>query len=233
MRKPDRKTKMNLVRAASTMGLPPAAARRALPRPEVRIEAVCLREPRPGELVARAAVPWRTPTDGAAFLVLDGRMRLGDLAAVARALCAANRVLPRGGVDETLADLLEVPSLSLPGGIAFSMGGSRVVAPGCCAGVEGWRAWGALVEGGAAPWGGHDPFASAIVRGREVHVFSDAGSPPRIVVDRGEYGQLLLDVERDLLLFARRFEGWLLETAPSVAAPLAAKLARDLQIVPG
>lgn len=232
MRRSGRKTKMNLLRAA-TSGLPLLTPQRALPRPEVRIEVVCLREPRPGELVARATYPWRVPAEGPPLLALDGRMHLGDLAAAARALCAANRVLPRGTIDDTLADLLEVPSLSLPGGVAFAMDGARVVSPGCCVGVEGWRAWGELLDGGAAPWGGHDPFASATLRGRCVHVFSDAGAPARIVVDRGEYAALLLDVERDLLHFVRRFEGWLVETAPAVAHAVAQKVARDLKIVPG
>lgn len=245
MRKPSRKMKANLLRAAAAAGRPllgPPAGTRALPQPEVKIQVVCLRAPRPryvhrspsGELAAHAAFPWRcADDDDAPFVVLDAGMRLADVAAVARALCVENRVLPRASAEETFADLLEVQALSLPGGMSFLVDGARVVTPGCCVGVESWRGWSDLLDDGSPPWGGHDPFASATTVDREVHVFSDAGAPPRLVLERGAYGALLLDVERDLLHFVRRLEGWLVETAPSVAHALAAKVARDLRIVPG
>lgn len=228
-----RKKKTNLLRSvllptARSPGLPMLGPSRSLPQPEVRIEAVVARRPRRGD--ASAVYPWREASSTSAFVALSRGTRLGDVAAVASALCEANHVEPRGDAEQTFAALLDVDGWTLPGGLAFLLDGARAVVPGCCAGLEGWRSWQSLLESGTQPWGGHDPFASAVLLGREVHVFADASMQPKVILDAGSYEGLLLDVERDLLNFVRLFEGFVLETAPALARPVAQRFGRDLRI---
>ncbi|WP_156313234.1 hypothetical protein [Micromonospora sp. HK10] len=43
------------------------------------------------------------------------------------------------------------------------------VTPGCCAGLEDWREWTSVLDGGQ-PWLGHDPGPEVEVRGALIRV---------------------------------------------------------------
>ncbi|WP_237535372.1 hypothetical protein [Streptomyces sp. SID3343] len=50
-----------------------------------------------------------------------------------------------------------------------------VVPPGCCCGLEDWREWQEVVDGGDPPWLGHDPEPTAERLGDTVRLTLDSG----------------------------------------------------------
>jgi len=122
-------------------------------------------------------------------------------------------------------------------------GGLRVVdestdvtlPPGCCCGLEDWREWWEVVDGGAdRPWLGHDPQPIAERFGDTVRLTLDSGSrdSPTIELPAAELGHLLLGVERDLADFVALAARWASRHLPDHTVPIAAALSRLLDLPP-
>ncbi|MFI8292157.1 hypothetical protein ACIGBL_23755 [Streptomyces sp. NPDC085614] len=122
----------------------------------------------------------------------------------------------------------------------FAAGGLRVtdtaggatLLPGCCTGLEDWREWYDVLDGGGAGWFGHDPSPGAELRGETVRLTVDAdrdGSPV-ILLAADELRTLLAGVERDLLAFHTAADAWASRYLPDQAPLVRAALARALAL---
>lgn len=76
--------------------------------------------------------------------------------------------------------------------------------PGCCDGLEDWRDWHQLIDGGSTLWFGHNPVSPVAERfGDTVRLTVDAEQSDSPVIDMSvtELHRLLADAERDLADF--------------------------------
>jgi len=121
--------------------------------------------------------------------------------------------------------------LVLPGGLRASdpFTGDEAT-PGCCCGLEGWRAWLKAYTAGESPWLGHDPWMSAerqlgegIVR---VRSGPDYNLPTRrrprerrIDIPLCDLPVLLEGVRRDLLAFRHLLARWVAQVVGGDIAP--------------
>ncbi|WP_238009729.1 hypothetical protein KZZ52_08635 [Dactylosporangium sp. AC04546] len=114
----------------------------------------------------------------------------------------------------TLTDYLQVETLA-EADMLIVHGGLRladrrtgaVVVPGCCGGLEDWRDWLEILDGGS-PWLGHDPWPKVEIDGDRARVWQDS-SPlrgPYVDVPLGDLAALLLGVQRDLTDFLELLE---------------------------
>ena len=115
----------------------------------------------------------------------------------------------------TSAEILakEFPGV-LPGGFAVVDRG-RVIAPGCCCGLETWRDWLGVVRTRRSPWMGHDPAPLVEVLEDSVHVWTDGGltGKPKgespIVFSRHEFEKSVQLAANDLSEFEDQLRTWL------------------------
>lgn len=102
----------------------------------------------------------------------------------------------------------------LPGGLLAIDGETRIY-PSCCCGIEGWREWLDLLEGGPSPWLGHDPSPGVVAEEGGFRVFPDGtddgslpGTEGSIFFSRQEIEQALREVEIDLRGALEALERW-------------------------
>jgi hypothetical protein len=104
------------------------------------------------------------------------------------------------------------------------------VTPGCCCGLENWREWLDVADGGEV-WLGHDPTPSVDHVGETVRLHPDGERPrPVIEIDREELRRLLTGVQQDLADFLRLVADWAGRHAPESADALVGAFDRSLQI---
>ena len=102
--------------------------------------------------------PWHIPNSNRFSLMpLSGNMTEAEVGLVFAQLVNYNH-LPRGGnTKEILDSIINSSRLTLPGGIQVREVFGKVISPGCCCGLEGWRDWLRFLETGTSPWLGHSP----------------------------------------------------------------------------
>ncbi|WP_344961002.1 hypothetical protein [Streptomyces thioluteus] len=124
--------------------------------------------------------------------------------------------------------------------VPVALGGLRVTdtvtgvtfRPGCCEGLEEWRTWFDVVDGGGTAGFGHDPWPLAERLGDIVRLTVDCeqDGSPLIELPVAELRRLLADVERELGDVLRLMRTWAGRYAPGQAAGLGAALAQALEM---
>lgn len=112
---------------------------------------------------------------------------------------------------------LEKLPWSLFPGLQVVSSDGRIITSGCCSNLSNWRDWGHVLEGKTGEFG-HDPFASAELRGDLVVVRSQmpialgeeelVEAPDVVVIPVEQYRATLGDVERELSAVAERVGSW-------------------------
>ncbi|GAA0408388.1 hypothetical protein GCM10010357_31680 [Streptomyces luteireticuli] len=200
-------------------------------------------------IAMQAVLEVRVPADGFtlwpvagvepyAFLPLGGGLASAEVGAAVMSVADCNADAGEGvAPDEPLGSFLHG---LLTAEVPVALGGLRVVdtvtgvtfRPGCCEGLEDWRAWFDVVDGGGTAGFGHDPWPLAERLGDTVRLTVDCeqdGSPV-IELPVGELRCLLAGVERELGDFLRVVRTWAARYAPGQAAGLGAALAQALDM---
>ena len=140
---------------------------------------------------------------------------------------------PADPIASFLHGLLTFESPFAAGGLRVTdTAGGVTLLPGCCTGLEDWREWLDVLDGGGTGWFGHDPSPVAELCGETVRLTVDAerdGSPV-IVPAADELRALLAGAERDLLAFHAAAGAWASRHLPDQATPVRAALARALAL---
>ncbi|WP_051762173.1 hypothetical protein [Microbispora rosea] len=135
-----------------------------------------------------------------------------------------------GATPADLAEeLLSMDGLIAPGGLQVHDSAARLtISPSCCAGLEDWRGWTALLQGDQ-PFLGHDPSPWVEILSDRFRVWPDH-RPEQLAQDRfidipaTAILNSLQVVQRDLLGFMRAAEIWALEVVPQHAPALVERL---------
>ncbi|HEY1179840.1 MAG TPA: hypothetical protein VGF17_27100 [Phytomonospora sp.] len=137
------------------------------------------------------------------------------------------------GTDTVIDGLAAEEKLILPGGLRFRDETTRAeVVPGCCGGLEDWRDWETVTEGGRV-WLGHDPAPSVERDGETLRLRQDEGSDTVVEFRLAELPALLAGAERDLAGFLAALRAWAgTVTSPARADALAFAVDRDFRITP-
>uniref|UniRef100_A0AAU2W3C0 SUKH-4 immunity protein of toxin-antitoxin system n=1 Tax=Streptomyces sp. NBC_00008 TaxID=2903610 RepID=A0AAU2W3C0_9ACTN len=181
----------------------------------------------------------------AAFLPLSGGLSPAEVGAAMMCIAGCNDIDPEDDPENDRPPRPADPLGSFLHGLLtfdtlFAAGGLRVTddstgttfLPGCCDGLEDWRAWHQLVDKDGALWFGHDPVSPVAERfGNTVRLTVDAeqGDSPVIEPSVTELRRLLAGAERDLASFLTLANSWTHQhLPPSHRAPVTAALARAL-----
>ncbi|WP_308130260.1 hypothetical protein [Kitasatospora aureofaciens] len=179
------------------------------------------------------------------YLVLDGGLTPAEVGTAVWRLADCNDVDPdeddeRGPRPEDplgafLHGLLTLPNLFAPGGfrVTDTVTGT-VFQPGCCSGLEEWRAWHEVTDGTGEGWFGHDPEAVAQRTDGIVRLLVDAedGDSPVIELPVDELRRLLAGAEQNLRNFLQTAASWAEQQLPEQVAAVTAALARALDLGP-
>ncbi|MDA3642891.1 hypothetical protein LZ318_37785 [Saccharopolyspora indica] len=142
---------------------------------------------------------------------------------------------PADPIGAFLHGLLTFDTVFAAGGLEVVDSASGVtVLPGCCSGLEEWRDWYDVLDGGGSAGFGHDPDARAERQGDTVRIFRDVSQDdgPVIELPADELRRLLSGVERDLTGFRDSAAGWLSRQLPGHAAATTAAIERALGLPP-
>ncbi|MFG1684499.1 hypothetical protein ACGFNP_30335 [Nonomuraea sp. NPDC049269] len=135
--------------------------------------------------------------------------------------------------DTIVRRLLEQDALIAPGGLELHDPSTGVtIVPGCCSGLEDWRAWSEAPAGGDV-WLGHDPAPSIAVNGDRLRVRQDGGPGEGgdfVDVPVALFPALLETVHHDLVGFLGRVEEWADGVTSSLSAALVRRLDEALSI---
>ncbi|SOB84916.1 hypothetical protein [Streptomyces sp. 1331.2] len=180
------------------------------------------------------------------YLALNGQLTPAEVGTAVWRLTDVNDVDPdeddeRGPRPEDplgafLHGLLTMPDLFAPGGLRVTDPATGTVfTPGCCTGLEEWRAWLDVTDGSGCAWFGHDPDARVEWVGRTVKLTQDADdeNSPVIELPPDELRRLLAGAEQDLRDFLALAASWAERQLPEHAAAVTAALARALDLEPG
>ncbi|MEV6641501.1 hypothetical protein [Amycolatopsis sp. NPDC051371] len=138
--------------------------------------------------------------------------RACEVSAALRAVIESDRLIAAGGVlaRDTLTGV--------------------VIPPSCCCGIEGWREWTTVPQGGQ-PWLGHSPSPWVEHLDNAVRIRPDGGlgeDPPpiehAITAPLDEVAAQLHSAHQDLLGFLDAATRWVHDLAPGMAEDLAGKL---------
>jgi hypothetical protein len=181
--------------------------------------------------------PWEVAAFAPASRQPLGRsMSQEELGAVVARLVSDN-VLPDGpSVAETLTPLLEREALALSGGLRV-LSDSATIEPGCCSGVENWRDWYRVLDGGRSPWLGHHPTPWLERVGDHVVVWAEGGlkgapEGPSIQFSEAELKTALEQVRVDLDSFVSQVRIWSSRIGFEETERLSALLTRSLRVTP-
>ncbi|MEU3641839.1 hypothetical protein AB0E59_00565 [Lentzea sp. NPDC034063] len=141
-------------------------------------------------------------------VALSGRMSQDEVGAVLAAIADYNS----GEEDEPapLHGLLEADGVIMAGGLVVRDAGSGVaIEPGCCTGLEDWREWRNLADGGAL-WNGHSPGVAVEFGDDAVRMWHHPApvDGPVCVIPLVDLTAHLEGVRRDLLGFLERVREW-------------------------
>jgi hypothetical protein len=183
------------------------------------------------------------------FLPLSGRLTPDEVGLAVMLIARSNDIDP--DADDRPSRPAEPVAAFLHGLLTYERpfvpGGLRVVdtatgitfEPGCCCGVEDWRDWFLVFDGGSFD-GGHDPWALAEREGDIVRLTLDAdlddpvraaaADSPVLDVPVDRVRELLAQAERDLVDFHGLATGWLRRQLPDHADAVSAALHRALDL---
>ncbi|MGK4580150.1 hypothetical protein [Kitasatospora sp. HPMI-4] len=130
-----------------------------------------------------------------------------------------------------LSPLLHEEGFISPGGLRVrDTATGTTLNPGCCCGLEDWRAWLEVSDGGEM-WLGHDPTPWAEHDGEALRLHPDEKRPgPVIELPRAELRRLLAGVRQDLADFLLLLADWAGRYAPDSAEALVSAFDESLQI---
>ncbi|MFF7603349.1 tetraspanin family protein [Streptomyces mirabilis] len=143
---------------------------------------------------------------------------------------------PLTDASEVIRRLLETDKVIAPGGLRVHNTRTNVtVRSGCCCGLEDWREWLDVADGGTL-WLGHDPSPRFERANEVVQLWPDAadaqetpsGQPIEIMV--GDLPGILHTVQERLQGFLSLTKQWATRHVPTLAEALAARLDEDLAI---
>ncbi|MFD6531254.1 hypothetical protein [Streptomyces sp. NPDC060184] len=175
------------------------------------------------------------------FMALSGRMSSLEVGTALAVLADCNARaddddLPTADAAEAVRGLLETDMVIAPGGLrVHDTRTDATVDPGCCCGLEDWRAWLDVADGGTV-WLGHDPsprleHADGVVRLWQDGADTGNALPGQLVeITVGEIPALLRTVREGLQGFLALTEQWAERHVPSLAAELVARLDGGLTI---
>jgi hypothetical protein len=177
--------------------------------------------------------------ESARWLPLSGELTPADVGTAMMRIADYNdtdpddAARPDDALDSFLHGLLTVDRPIVAGGLRVvdeSIGTTFI--PGCCAGLEDWRDWHQVIDGGAVDFLGHDPSPTVERFGGEVRltVDTDQSDSPVIELPVSELSRLLAGVERDLTDFYALVVRWAPEHLPGREAAVTAAIARVLDL---
>ncbi|MFI5762456.1 hypothetical protein ACIA8F_16120 [Streptomyces sp. NPDC051563] len=175
-----------------------------------------------------------------AFLPLGGELSPAEVGAAVASIAGWNdadaRLPPRPAdpLASFLHGLLTLDELFVAGGLEVTDTAAGVTfQPGCCDGLEDWRDWHRLADGGSLLGFGHDPVSPVAERsGRTVRltVNEQQGDSPVIELSVAELLGLLDVAERHLAGFLALATDWMPHHLPGHRGPVTAALARALDL---
>ncbi|MGW5782318.1 hypothetical protein [Streptomyces sp. NPDC003863] len=176
------------------------------------------------------------------FMPLNGGLSPAEVGTAVMRIAGCNEAAPDGdglpcpadALDSFLHGLLTFDSLFAPGGLRVTDTSANVTfLPGCCDGLEDWRDWHRFVDSGSLLGFGHDPVSPVAERfGGTVRltVNADQSESPMVELSITELRNLLACAERDLADFLALAADWASRHLPRHCAPVAAALARVLDL---
>ena len=176
------------------------------------------------------------------FLPLSGDLSPVEVGTVVMLLASCNGIdddrpaRPAEALDSFLCGLLSVDSLIAAGGLRITDTFTGVAfLPGCCDGLEDWRDWHQLVDGGDLLGFGHwpvSPLAERFADTVRLTVNADQSDSPVIELSVTKLRLLLAGAERDMADFFTLAADWASRHLPDHCAPLSAALSRVLDLPP-
>ncbi|WP_079147835.1 hypothetical protein [Streptomyces thermolilacinus] len=171
------------------------------------------------------------------FLPLSGELAPYEVGTALMSIAAYNDPAagpgrPADALGSFLHGLLTAEGAQAPGGMRVTDSSTGVAfLPGCCNGLEEWRDWYEVLDGGSACFG-HDPDAYAERLGDTVRLTADTGRSDGSVIDVpvSELRRLLEGAERDLAGFLALADGWISRYLPGHAEPVKSALAHALGV---
>ncbi|MER7473203.1 hypothetical protein [Micromonospora sp. NPDC000018] len=175
------------------------------------------------------------------WLALSGALTAAEVGTAVARIAAYHHVDDRTvwpEDDDPLTAVLPVAAagpepgaLVVPGGLRLTDPGTGArVDPGCCSGLEDWRAW-YEIPSGASPDQGHDP--DPWVEHRRdgtIRVWADEERGAHVDVRVDELMRLVDGVSADLAGFLRVLRTWADGVVPAAADGLVESLDRHLQV---
>ncbi|NEP02468.1 MAG: hypothetical protein F6K58_28240 [Symploca sp. SIO2E9] len=154
--------------------------------------------------------PWsKTLSNSFGWIRLSEHTTELEIGSVLAQLVNYNHLENHGEAKEVLGRILSAHSLILPGGIQVRAASGKVINPGCCCGLEGWRDWLRFLKTGQSPWLGHGPNAWVERAGNLVRVWSDNRAKAfHIDFERSHFEAQLSKVQQDLSAFLPQVETW-------------------------
>ncbi|SDI74385.1 hypothetical protein SAMN05192558_12038 [Actinokineospora alba] len=181
--------------------------------------------------------PVADPSDG--FVRLSAEMTAAEIGVAVAALVPHEVAddLPQDPV-KLLRGIIGAQDLIAPGGLRARDAGTGVsIAPSCCCGLETWRDWVSVLDGGQ-PWLGHSPAPWVEHVDDGVRIWSGGGlgddddAQPReqIAVPLDALSTALDRAHLNLFGFLSAVGRWAQALSPDTAGELEAKLDSSLQI---
>ena len=147
--------------------------------------------------------------------------------------CNSNHAVsqPADPAEAFLSSLLHDEGFLAPGGLLVQdTETGTTLLPGCCCGLEDWRDWLEVADGGET-WLGHDPAPWPEQLGGTVRLHLDGERPgPVIEVTPLELRRLLASVQRDLIDFLYLVTVWAQQHTPASVQTLVDAVDRSLKI---
>ncbi|MFH8343714.1 hypothetical protein [Streptomyces sp. NPDC018045] len=183
-----------------------------------------------------------TEAESFGFLPLSGELSPTEVGTAVMRIASCNDITADGdrphhqadALDSFLHGLLTFDSLFAAGGLRVTDNSTGVTfLPGCCDGLEEWRDWHQLVDGGSLLGFGHAPLSPVAERfGDTVRltVNADRSDSPVVELSVTELRNLLAGAERDLADFLALAADWASRHLPDHCAPVTAALARALDL---
>ncbi|MEV0091942.1 hypothetical protein [Streptomyces sp. NPDC050738] len=177
------------------------------------------------------------------YLALNGDLTSAEVGTAMMRIAQCNDIDPDPQAGDDRPPRPDEPLASFLHGLLtfedlFAAGGLRVtdnttgvtLMPGCCNGIEEWRDWYAVIEGGGPVGFGHSPDPLAERHGETVRlvVDCDKSDSPEIELSTTELRRLLEGAEHDLAAFLALAADWLRTHLPHQAVPVTDALARVL-----
>ncbi|MFE1906701.1 hypothetical protein ACFW96_23965 [Streptomyces gardneri] len=176
------------------------------------------------------------------FLPLSGELSPAEVGTAVMRIADCNDIDPDGDRPPRPSDahasflhgLLTFDTLFAAGGLRVTDTSTDVTfLPACCDGLEDWRDWHAFAQDGHLLGFGHDPVSPVAERSGDtirLTVNAEQSDSPVIELPVTELGHLLNGVERDLTDFLALAVDWASRQLPDHCAPVAAALARVLDL---